>query len=43
VLVLKRIMGPGMSQLLAGLDHYVITGNTIGEGWKPEALTPQKA
>jgi len=36
VLMVKRMLGSAMSRLLAGLDHYVTTGETIGNGWKPD-------
>ncbi len=40
LMMLKRMLGPGMHQLLAGLDHHIRTGETIGKGWKPsEAAT----
>lgn len=34
-LVVKRMLGPSMHQLLAGLDHYIATGELIEKGWKP--------
>lgn len=43
VLMVKRMMGPSMSGLLAGLDHYVTTGNTISKGWTPETQARQVA
>jgi len=37
-LMVKRMLEPGLNMLLAGLDHHVMTGETIGEGWKPDSV-----
>ena len=35
ILMLNRMLGPAMNQLLTGLDHHITTGETVGKGWKP--------
>ena len=43
LLMLKRMLGPSLDRLLAGLDHYITTGETIGKGWKPNQVAASLA
>ena len=42
-LMMKRMLGPAMSRLLAGLDHHISTGETIEKGWTPSKLVRDAA
>ena len=35
ILMMKRMLGPAMERLLAGLDHHISTGETVAKGWTP--------
>ena len=41
--MMKRMLGGGMSGLLAGLDHHISTGETIEKGWTPGKLVRDAA
>lgn len=34
-LMMKRMLAPSLDRLLAGLEHHVLTGESIGKGWEP--------
>ena len=38
-LMIKRMLEPGLNGLLAGIDHHIMTGETIGKGWMPSPNT----
>ena len=39
-LMMKKMMTANLNGLLAGLDHHLVTGETVGKGWRPGARAP---
>lgn len=38
VLVMRGAMAKSLDNLLAGLEHHLVSGETVGQGWTPAAM-----